>query len=66
MGGDVDTNGGAPVDEVIEAGVIFTVDEARLLNGLLNNAGFKGSFGKRIAASAQEKIEAFLPPDEDG
>jgi hypothetical protein len=48
----------------VEPNLYLSLEEARLLNGLLNSTGFKGSIGKRIAYGAQEKIEALLPAGE--
>jgi hypothetical protein len=58
MGSDVETN--------VNGGVVFTVEEARALNALCDGAGGKGSAAKRVLASAQEKVEQFLPPEDRG
>lgn len=67
MGSNVD-NGGieqhqdgmltAP-SRVVEIPV--TDEEARLVNGMLDAAGFKGSDAKQVAADMQRKLEIAFP-----
>lgn len=41
--------------------ILVTDEEARLANGLLNAAGFKGSDAKQVAADLQRKLEIAFP-----
>jgi hypothetical protein len=47
------------------SGPFFTVDEAKLVDKLLDSAAFKGSEAKKLAASAQAKVESLIPPEPD-